>query len=584
MSTAPGSNSHQLGKNGLQPQFRIITSKSDQKFESLLDRIETSAAQTLGINTNKEITMICQIVRITDHDKSSSIVLPVSGCPTVLAREGRGYVCDPCLPAKSVENVHIRLDDLIKSMEQGRIRYESMQPGMSDSQTQLSPRTHSDFVIYIPNSEFHLRIFITDWKPVSDSPVSSFTFSKDSVDLWVVLLHQSHVFLSVPGSILRTQYSRMAGGQTHGFTLIVRDFLRNAFALASALQEASGSTSATDAKRLYYPGIFDLAADVRQHYNEKMDRFKSQEDSQAGNVRKYNNLVKTVLINHFVPNSCVVLDLACGHGQDLFKYGKRYPKLYLGVDISEGALAEAKRRHSDNRRFKYTADFIQGNLMLPETYTEIERVALAHGQSTSACFDSVAMQLAIHYLIPTEEDARKFFTYVSNSLKPGGRFLATFPCADRIGRRMRSIQQADNGDFFFGNKQYRVSLGPDEFAKIVPECASKMKSFDSVESAMESEVDFDTVVERLSTTWGLQYKFWLIDTIDNQEEYVVPIVAVEQIINELGMKVELSANFAEILQHYQDSPTMKEFRLGSLSDDEEEVFKFYRAIVIRKDD
>ena len=243
MAAATIPNTQQLGKNGLPPQFRIVTSKSDQKYDSMLDRIETITSQTLGISPNKDVSMICQIVRLVDPDRSNNIVLPISSCPAILAREGRGYVCDPGLSTKCVSDLHSRLDGLLKSMESGRIRYESIQPAMDESHVQLSPRCHSDFVVYVPLSDFHLRIFVTDWKPVSDSPMSAFIYSKDSVDLWTVTLHQSQVFLSVPASTLRMQYARMAGGQTHGFTLIVRDFLRNAFSLATALQDISGSSA-----------------------------------------------------------------------------------------------------------------------------------------------------------------------------------------------------------------------------------------------------------------------------------------------------------------------------------------------------
>ena len=583
MSTAPGSNTQQVGRNGLPPQFRIVTSKGDSKFESLLDRVETAVSQTIGISTNKDVTMLCQFVRLTDPDRTNSIALPISTCPVLLAREGRGYVCDPVLSAKSVEDLQSRLDGLVKTMEPGRIRYHSIPPTIENSKAQLSPRAHSDFVIYLPQSDFHLRIFVTDWKPVSDVPVPSFVYSKDSVDLWTVTIHPTSVYLSASASTLHMQYSRMAGGQTHGFTLIVRDFLRNAFAIAGSLQEATGQPSTTS--RLHYPGVFDISADVRQHYNEKMERFKSQEDSEAGHVRKYNNLIKTVLINECVPTHCVVLDIACGHGQDLFKYGKRSPKLYIGVDISTAALAEARKRHSENRRFKYTADFIEGNLMLPETFTNIERVVMAHGQSGGMpCFDTVAMQLALHYLIPTEEDARKFFNFVSSSLKRGGKFMATFPCCDRIGRRMRHLESGPGG-VFFGNKQYRVTFTPDELKKIIPQVDASSDT--TLEQAIENDVDFDQVVTRLSTTWGNQYKFWLIDTIDNQEEYVVPIIALENLAKECGLSIEINANFGEILEHYSEHPTVKDFRRAyphvSLSTDEEEIFRFYRGIVFRKD-
>ena len=69
---------------------------------------------------------------------------------------------------------------------------------------------------------------------------------------------------------------------------------------------------------------------------------------------------------------------------------------------------------------------------------------------------------------------------------------------------------------------------------------------------------------------------------------MVPCSALESLLNELGMDVEMGGNFAELIQHYteQDSPIIKDFQKHHssivLSDDEEEVFRFYRAIVVKK--
>jgi hypothetical protein len=194
-------------------------------------------------------------------------------------------------------------------------------------------------------------------------------------------------------------------------------------------------------------------------------------------------------------------------------------------------------------------------------------------------------------------------------LKSGGRFIATFPCSDRIARRLRNVLPVESGEnggdeildenqistdgdmssFSFGNKLYRITFSADEIVKLIPETADAIghKSVEEFEQILDS-IDFDDVVSRVSSSWGEQYKFWLTETIADQEEYIVPTAGLEKVLTEAGLTVEMSGNFAEIIEHYKanDSPTVKEFfrynKNISLSDDEDEVFRFYRAVVVKK--
>jgi hypothetical protein len=196
-------------------------------------------------------------------------------------------------------------------------------------------------------------------------------------------------------------------------------------------------------------------------------------------------------------------------------------------------------------------------------------------------------------------------------LKVGGKFIATFPCSDRIARRLRNLkltdqskQEADGeedlrepveghtqgdetvGNFSFGNKLYRVTFTGEEVEKLIPELADSIRhgSAEEFEHALDS-VDFDDVVSRVSSTWGEQYKFWLTETIADQEEYIVPTMGLEKVLADSGLAVEMSGNFAEIFEHYTDSSTVKDFlkfNKTTLSDDEDEIFRFYRALVVKK--
>ena len=584
-------------KNSLPVQIRAVTNVDDQKFVDVLERVEQTLLSC--ISTSKTgVSLSAQIVYLQDVRGPNRIVLPVETAPAILFREGRSYVTNSRMEDHSADMLRNQLESLLKTAEPGRMTKEDKVTEFGFNQQES--RLPADFVIYVPSSDCHVKVMIIGTPPSSAMDVTRFTYSKENVPLWYVDLtsgDEKQVWVSLCESTLAAQYSRMQAGQSHGVTLLVRDFLRNAIAVAKSLN----TTEKSKDSKLFFPGVFDLAADVKQHYNEKVGRFVSQEHSEAGGIRKYNNLIKSVLLNHFVSGGSgtarsgpVILDLACGHGQDLMKYKNKYPKFYLGLDISQEALNEARRRYKSSNNIKYPADFMQGNLMLPETFTEIRQRAQAYGITDEAPFDIVSMQLALHYIVGSENDARNFFSQIFALLKPGGRFIATFPCCNRIARRLRDLKfipdDTNFDELYFGNDTYRVTFKSDEICRIVPklEPVISQHSEEVLDKELE-EIDFEQVATDLGETWGAQYKFYLVQTIDNQEEYVVPNLALEQMFKEMKVDTEMTANFAEVIAHYaeNESPVIRDFKKHNpsleLNPDEDEVFRFYRAIVVRKD-
>jgi SAM-dependent methyltransferase len=579
--------SSSIGRNSLPVQIRVITCPEDQKFEGLVDRIETSVASALASSGKPNSTLVCQIVRLQDHQKSNDLCLPVYATPTLLLREGRSYICNPCLDSRLVETLVEELRSSTQALGASKVIERKIPGGGSPNNVSNLP---CDFVLYIPGSIFHIRIFISGWRPSYESESLRFEYSKDGAPLWTLEVFSDNtdgglsMFLS--DQTLSVQYNRMKSGQTHGFSLLVRDFIRNAIALGQTVtSELVGSAK----RKLYFPGIFDLSADVRHHYDTKVDRFVTQDQSEAKAIRKYNNLVKSILLNHFVPEKGVILDLACGHGQDLNKYRSKNPKLLIGTDISQAALTEARRRFKEGR-FRYPAEFIQGNLTLPEIFEEVRRVTSSYGVTDNAPFDVISIQLALHYLVGSVEDTKRFFERILALLKPGGRFIATFPCCDRIARRLRNVHpKADFSSFEYGNKVYKVNFLPEELLKLVPSAAASVGQKSDVDFEMAVEqADFDEVSQIAANVWGAKYSFWLVDTIDNQDEFIVPLTGLEDVLSVMGMKSEMSGNFSEVLSHYteQESPVIKDFKKYNpdvaLSDDELEMFMFYRALVVKK--
>jgi SAM-dependent methyltransferase len=551
----PTPQTQNVAKNMLPFQHRAVVSPEELRFEPITEQVE-------AMINEKNASVVAQVVRLKDPKGEADISLPILTVPALLMREGRDYVCDSELEVSDVARVHDNLIDLLPKLGSAKIRRieESTERG-----TGSAGKTLADFVIYVPGSGYHVRLLFTTVSPAESA--ESFLYAKDGVDLWQIRLSENKLSFQMNAETVKFQFLRKSSGQSHGLSLMVRDFVGNCLNLVKFLNNSLNS-------KFHYPGIFDLAGDVRTHYDTKMDRFKAQNQSEVGGVRKYNNLIKTILLSQFVPTrGPVVLDLACGHGQDLQKYRGKQPRLYIGVDISSQALAEAKRRHGQLKKHeRYPAEFICGNLNLPETVNQIRSACESHGLVDDHPFDVVSIQLALHYLVGGEAECRGFLGLVANWLKPGGRFIATFPCAERIANRIKLIRPDETG-FSFGNELYKVSFARDELGKIIPVGEEEIDK--SVESA-----DFGEISEKLNREFGIRYTFYLTDTIDHQEEYVVPLQSLTDAAAGRGMEIEKSGNFSEILHEYSEFKIKS--NLTELDEHENEIFIFYRGLVLKK--
>ncbi|KAF4688455.1 hypothetical protein FOZ60_002786 [Perkinsus olseni] len=321
---------------------------------------------------------------------------------------------------------------------------------------------------------------------------------------------------------------------------------------------------------------------VEDHYDRKTRNQISQGESEVGVLRKYNNLVKRVLIDKFVPShGPVVLDLACGHGQDLWKYSACKPRLYVGVDISAEAIEEAKRRYAESeRKLQYRAVFMQGNLEDEATFQRILEIAKQEGVSSGEnrrVFDTVSMQLAMHYLMKSDEAAQQFLGRVATVIKPGGNFIGTIPCSETIVSRLKRANLSPDGSSKFGNEVYSVTFEKDQLSKLAPSDPAPA-SGDGHQGALA--IDH----KKCSTEWGVVYQFWLMQSIDDQAEYLVPFKAFDAVARLANLKCVLHANFGAFLEHYETkSEVVKKFRWNHsdlvLSPEEDQVFKLYTTFV-----
>ena len=187
---------------------------------------------------------------------------------------------------------------------------------------------------------------------------------------------------------------------------------------------------------------------VKQHYNlvpQRGREWRSTESKIKG-LRKYNNWVKSVLINRFSqPDNrdappLRVLDIGCGKGGDLQKWqaAPHLVGLYVGIDPAEVSIDQAKDRYAEMKRgggrsgrggragFRggrqqpplYDAEFIaQDAFGQPiANIPVVQHVGFdAAGNSRwgGGGFDVVSMMFCMHYAFESESKARGMLTNVS---------------------------------------------------------------------------------------------------------------------------------------------------------------------------
>jgi len=211
------------------------------------------------------------------------------------------------------------------------------------------------------------------------------------------------------------------------------------------IENTAGAESPLDS--LYYPGLFgDMAAGAKQHYNKK--QIGTQIGIDLEFLRKYNNTCKRLLIEENCPLESAIVDIACGHGQDMIKYEQKQALFFYGADISEEEIMEARRRlksaQQNKRRNLGWMQYHVGNLLSSITWTNIRKAIVRQkitrfGQMKAVeKYDVVSCQLAIHYCLANEKQSRELLKQIASVLTEGGIFYGSCPDTAAISKSICS--------------------------------------------------------------------------------------------------------------------------------------------------
>ncbi|OLL23872.1 mRNA cap guanine-N7 methyltransferase [Neolecta irregularis DAH-3] len=292
---------------------------------------------------------------------------------------------------------------------------------------------------------------------------------------------------------------------------------------------------------------------VKKHYNDRREIGRSaRKYSPIIKLRAFNNWIKSCLIQKFTPytsdHPLVVLDMGCGKGGDLLKWDKARINIYVGVDVADVSVSQARNRYRDMKRVGFEASFY-----VLDCFRRSLRDVLPRDHPP---FDIVSMQFCMHYAFESERQARTLLENVTRGLRLGGKFIGTIPNSEIIESHLKE------GELKWGNQFYRV-----EFEKPLPNGCFR-------------------------PPFGHRYSFFLQDAVEDVPEYVVPFGAFRSLAEEYNLELLYRKPFMDIFQEEKQDRELGYLldRMGvvdqdgrrGIQGDERECAAFYLAFAFEK--
>jgi SAM-dependent methyltransferase len=269
--------------------------------------------------------------------------------------------------------------------------------------------------------------------------------------------------------------------------------------------------------------------------------FKIEHSEIHQNIRKYNNAVKYELINKYVKEKKWVVDLACGKGQDIFKYINNRARNLLLIDINENnicAVIDRKFSYAYNHQYDkskvgiYTQQmdlnklYVDNLLKLDNSGIPINKIDIG----------TVVCNFGIHYFCETKKTIENLALFISNIMPKGSRFI--FTCLD--GKKVAELLDTF-GEWGDGKKYF-------------------LKYSENNKPSDKTE-DKDTESIKLL---GKKIKILLPFSTDLQEEPLVDLSAVKAIFSRHKLSLESELGFDTFMEKIKSS----KFYTGQLYEDD----------------
>ena len=271
---------------------------------------------------------------------------------------------------------------------------------------------------------------------------------------------------------------------------------------------------------------------ARQHYNslQQINRHQRHE-SKIFNLRGFNNYIKSLVISDFLGrlgplgrSGATVLDLGCGKGGDLGKWGLARPAHLVCVDIADVSVNQCRERYEERSKFK--ANFIVADCSRDNLDDKLKEQGLQDIE-----FDLVSCQFALHYGFESKAQAVRMIKNAVMHLKPGCFFFGTIPNSNYLVRKYLSkSQNATNSDGSPESDPADAKFGNDVYY-----------------------VDFLEPGRTSFPLFGAKYVFYLDGAVQALPEYLIHFPLLKAMLEEEGCECVLSEPFTEYIYKSRDS-------------------------------
>lgn len=185
-------------------------------------------------------------------------------------------------------------------------------------------------------------------------------------------------------------------------------------------------------------------------------------DTQSDTVMQhnFNNFVKAMAVKQAATQpdaskGLSVLDLGCGKGGDLLKWGSNNTNVtYVGVDCDQTLLDAAQQRHDQFRstRKNYGIRRVSFVCQAYKDFGSEEFIKSLLTRNGGRAFDVVSCMYSLHFAFETKATLDSFFTCVKRCLRKDGVFVAITTDTRVIMKRLW-----ESPCLAFGNALYSVT-------------------------------------------------------------------------------------------------------------------------------
>ena len=306
----------------------------------------------------------------------------------------------------------------------------------------------------------------------------------------------------------------------------------------------------------------EILNQVRNHYsNLPNNSISSRLKTKTIHLKKFNNWLKSVLIELYCSTGDFVLDICSGKGGDLAKWQKQKVGYVLFCDLSPNSVKQSLARYTElyNQNKQKNVPTFKANFVTADCFMKNLLQQQAVRQFIPFQFDFVSCQFALHYSWETESRARQLLHNVACNLRVGGHFVCTLPNAHWIMKKF-----ATTVGNTFGNTLYQIR-------------------FEKQEKEKEENNNNNKKRRRL---FGEKYFFSLQDAIDDCPEYLVHpqtfITLAAEYNLDLVQHEPFHQFYAKHVDRAQFHSLLTRMRADNISMEEWEAIGIYSVFAFRK--